>query len=91
MTCTYDLEGDELYSVKWYKGRQEFYRYLPKEHPHNKVFPLLQIDVDVSINCHELRFNSPYEIRVYERKKVLSIFFNPHHLCITNRIRENIF
>lgn len=49
MTCTYDLEGDDLYSVKWYKGRQEFYRYVPKELPHIKVFPIFGINVDVSI------------------------------------------
>lgn len=24
--CMYDLEGDTLYAVKWYKGRREFYR-----------------------------------------------------------------
>ncbi|XKL61606.1 hypothetical protein PGB90_001439 [Kerria lacca] len=48
MMCTYDLEGDDLYSVKWYKGRQEFYRYVPKELPHIKVFPLLGITVDIS-------------------------------------------
>ncbi|XP_065211370.1 uncharacterized protein LOC135839312 isoform X2 [Planococcus citri] len=48
MTCTYDLEGDDLYSVKWYKGRQEFYRYVPKELPHIKVFPMLGINVDIS-------------------------------------------
>lgn len=48
MTCTYDLEGDDLYSVKWYKGRQEFYRYVPKELPHIKVFPMNGINVDSS-------------------------------------------
>lgn len=32
MYCRYDLENDDLYTVKWYKG-QEFYRYIPKEMP----------------------------------------------------------
>ncbi|XP_053211354.1 uncharacterized protein LOC128394996 [Panonychus citri] len=27
--CDYDLEGDSLYSVKWYKNYEEFYGYLP--------------------------------------------------------------
>lgn len=27
LRCTYDLEGDKLYSVKWYRGSHEFYRY----------------------------------------------------------------
>lgn len=28
--CHYDLEGDVLYSVKWYKDDEEFYRYMPE-------------------------------------------------------------
>ncbi|XP_022175831.1 uncharacterized protein LOC111037516 [Myzus persicae] len=48
MTCTYDLESDPLYTVKWYKGRQEFFRYVPKELPHTRVFPWPGINVDVS-------------------------------------------
>lgn len=48
LICNYDLEGDTLYSVKWYKGRREFYRYTPKENPGMKIFPLAGINVDVS-------------------------------------------
>lgn len=48
LQCSYDLEGDELYTVKWYKGRQEFFRYVPKELPHTLVFPLPGVNVDVS-------------------------------------------
>lgn len=48
--CSYDLEGDPLYTVKWYKGRQEFFRYVPKELPHTRVFPLPGVNVDVSTN-----------------------------------------
>lgn len=50
--CQYDLENEPLYTVKWYKGRQEFFRYIPKELPNTKVFPLADIPgftVDVSI------------------------------------------
>lgn len=39
LVCNYDMENDTLYSVKWYKGRREFYRYTPKENPAMKVFP----------------------------------------------------
>lgn len=55
LQCSYDLEGDELYTVKWYKGRQEFFRFVPKELPHTRVFPLPGVNVDVSPNvCHSL-------------------------------------
>lgn len=46
--CLYDLEDEQLYTVKWYKGRQEFFRYVPKELPHTRVFPLPGVNVDVS-------------------------------------------
>uniref|UniRef100_A0AAR5PYJ6 Ig-like domain-containing protein n=2 Tax=Dendroctonus ponderosae TaxID=77166 RepID=A0AAR5PYJ6_DENPD len=48
LQCNYDLEGETLYTVKWYKGSNEFYRFIPKEHPDSKVFPLPGIYVDVS-------------------------------------------
>ncbi|XP_044763712.1 uncharacterized protein LOC123320442 isoform X2 [Coccinella septempunctata] len=39
--CNYDLGGDALYAVKWYKGHEEFYRYLPRASP-----PATSYDVD---------------------------------------------
>ncbi len=48
MKCLYDLEGEPLYMVKWYRGRQEFYRYVPKELPNTRVFPIPGVNVDVS-------------------------------------------
>ncbi|CAH1112906.1 unnamed protein product [Psylliodes chrysocephalus] len=45
--CSYDLENDDvLYSVKWYRGRYEFYRYIPSELPIIKTFPFKGINVD---------------------------------------------
>ena len=48
-TCNFDLEEDTLYSVKWYKGRREFYRYTPKENPAMKTFNVNGITVVVSV------------------------------------------
>lgn len=48
-TCNYDMENDTLYSVKWYKGKREFYRYTPKENPAMKVFAMTSgLNVEVS-------------------------------------------
>ncbi|RWS22648.1 uncharacterized protein B4U80_06810, partial [Leptotrombidium deliense] len=45
--CNFDLEGDELYSVKWYKNYVEFYRYLPSNKPKSgQIFRLNGIYVD---------------------------------------------
>ncbi|XP_054285207.1 uncharacterized protein LOC129001788 [Macrosteles quadrilineatus] len=51
--CSYDLENEPLYTIKWYKGRQEFFRYVPKELPHTRVFPIKGFNVDVSLSGPE--------------------------------------
>lgn len=50
LICNYDMEGDTLYSVKWYKGRREFYRYTPKENPAMKTFPAPGINVERALS-----------------------------------------
>lgn len=47
LICQYDLEGDTLYSMKWYKGKREFFRFTPKENPSLQLFPLPGIYVEV--------------------------------------------
>ncbi|BES97225.1 IG [Nesidiocoris tenuis] len=47
IACHYDLEGDALYSLKFYQGDQEFYRFVPKESPPTRVFPIPDIQVDI--------------------------------------------
>ena len=50
LSCNYDLEGEELYSVKWYKDGNEFYRFIPGERDQKvTVFSLPGVKVDVSI------------------------------------------
>jgi len=48
LLCLYDLEGQPLYSVQWYRGNHEFYRYMPNESPPGRAFPFEGIVVDVS-------------------------------------------
>lgn len=45
LACTYDLENEKLYSVKWYKGSSEFFRYTPKDKPQFKQFPIKGLDI----------------------------------------------
>lgn len=49
LLCEYDLESVALYSIRWYKNEEEFYRYTPKESPPSQVFTLPYLKVDVSI------------------------------------------
>ena len=49
LECLYDLQGDSLYSVKWYRNGQEFYRHIPTDRPQTVVFRQAGLIVDVSI------------------------------------------
>uniref|UniRef100_A0A1B0DCX3 Ig-like domain-containing protein n=1 Tax=Phlebotomus papatasi TaxID=29031 RepID=A0A1B0DCX3_PHLPP len=59
LICNYDMEGDILYSVKWYKGRREFYRYTPKENPAMKIFPQPGISVEFILGSGSNSLNHP--------------------------------
>lgn len=50
LRCSYDLEGSQLYTVKWYRGTHEFYRYTPSEHPSTKIFPYTGVHVDLELS-----------------------------------------
>ncbi|XP_070513923.1 uncharacterized protein [Cardiocondyla obscurior] len=47
LRCHYDLENAPLYSLKWYRGKHEFYRFAPTEEPSTKVFNISGINVDL--------------------------------------------
>lgn len=49
LACDYDLEEAALYTIKWYRYDEEFYRYVPKESPPTRVFLMDNLNVDVSI------------------------------------------
>nr|CAH7741615.1 unnamed protein product [Callosobruchus chinensis]CAH7760292.1 unnamed protein product [Callosobruchus chinensis] len=55
LQCRFDIEGEPLYTLKWYKGGKEFYRYIPKEMPNTQVFTVPGITVD-------LGKSTPYEV-----------------------------
>ncbi|CAH0556607.1 unnamed protein product [Brassicogethes aeneus] len=48
LSCEYDLEQVALYSIKWYRNDEEFYRFVPKESPPFRAFPLKYVNVDIS-------------------------------------------
>lgn len=48
LACNYELDGEPLYSVKWYKGVSEFYRFVPNDMPQVHVFSLPGINIDVN-------------------------------------------
>ncbi|GBP14685.1 hypothetical protein EVAR_9593_1 [Eumeta japonica] len=47
LACDFELEGARLYSVKWYKDNEEFYRYMPRVRPPQHAYQLDGITVDL--------------------------------------------
>ncbi|KAL0881798.1 hypothetical protein ABMA27_001579 [Loxostege sticticalis] len=47
LTCDYELEGGKLYSVKWYRDHEEFYRFMPKLRPPQRAHSLDGVTVDL--------------------------------------------
>ncbi|KAI5752715.1 hypothetical protein M8J77_019722 [Diaphorina citri] len=74
LECTYDLEGDLLYSVKWFRGKTEFYRFVPKEIPPTRTFASSGITVDLN-NSTDTRvsiINMQRELSDYYRCEVVT-------------------
>ncbi|XP_063229340.1 uncharacterized protein LOC134534748 isoform X2 [Bacillus rossius redtenbacheri] len=46
LACDYDLGDDAVYSVKWYKDDEEFYRYVPRSTPPKSSYPVPGVRVD---------------------------------------------
>uniref|UniRef100_A0A182VZG3 Ig-like domain-containing protein n=1 Tax=Anopheles minimus TaxID=112268 RepID=A0A182VZG3_9DIPT len=46
LSCQFELEKATLYSVRWYFEGEEFYRFVPKESPPARTFPVSGITVD---------------------------------------------
>lgn len=60
LICHFELEKgrdgreEKLYSVKWYKDGNEFYRYVPKDNPPSQVFSVPWISVDQRLSNHRV-------------------------------------
>ncbi|XP_074036711.1 uncharacterized protein isoform X2 [Leptinotarsa decemlineata] len=48
LVCDYDLESAALYTIKWYRDDEEFYRFVPKESPPFQAFEVAHLCVDLS-------------------------------------------
>lgn len=46
LECHYKEEGDKLYSLKWWRGDEEFYQYIP---PKRKEFPATGVTVNLTV------------------------------------------
>uniref|UniRef100_A0A182F4L1 Uncharacterized protein n=1 Tax=Anopheles albimanus TaxID=7167 RepID=A0A182F4L1_ANOAL len=62
LECHYDMEGEALYSVKWYKDGREFYRYVPRDDPPGTVFALAGITLDLQNSTSEQVVLDPIDL-----------------------------
>ena len=46
--CHFDMEGEMLYSLKWWKDEHQFFQYIPRNNPMMVVFEVPGVHVDVS-------------------------------------------
>ena len=49
LECLYDLQEDSLYSLKWYRNGQEFYRHIPTDQPKTVIFRQPGLIINVSM------------------------------------------
>ena len=54
LECKFDMEDDSLYSVKWYRNEQEFYRFVPNDRPKLQIFPQDGIRVEAD-ELHQMK------------------------------------
>ena len=54
--CTFTLEDEKLYAIKWYRGTYEIFRYIPSDNPPLKTFPLLGYNVSIRLIFFRLLF-----------------------------------
>lgn len=62
LVCMFDMEQETLYSVKWYRNEQEFYRYVPNDRPKLQIFPQDGIRVERSKSSRQHVFLSNLEL-----------------------------
>lgn len=74
--CDYDLEGAPLYSVKWYRGEKEFYRYTETEEVKVRVFDIDGFEVNVCINVFSLVILLLSHITCFSSSKLLMLILS---------------
>ena len=50
LECQYDSQGEQVYSVKWYKGGLEIFRFLPGSERPMTVFPRPGVNIMESLS-----------------------------------------
>ena len=85
--CDYNLEGSKLYSVKWYKDGQEFFRFMPSMDNKIEVFSVRGVNVEVSEGIFNLNMISELGTAINQilrdliRERLVHFVFVHHFSC----------
>lgn len=52
LRCTYELDNEALYSIKYYRDGQEFYRFIPRDPRPVRIFPRRGLRVEQTAHFH---------------------------------------
>lgn len=74
-------EGETLYSVKFYKDNEEFYRYMPKAKPPQHSYRVEGIKVDVSTYIFFFYLHGPIYFLFLRKKPVWTTHEQRKQLC----------
>ncbi|KAH6930740.1 hypothetical protein HPB50_018020 [Hyalomma asiaticum] len=85
LNCSFDLESDDLYSVKWYKNHREFFRFLPSENPPGQAYRLSGVYADASSGHADLVSSMPAVLPVLTPSAVVGRC-NWHEDLATERV-----
>ncbi len=61
LICNYDLEGDTLYAIKWYKGRREICRYVPSDRDFNGIRFFSNPDIQIDVSAFIMKSNPSFK------------------------------
>lgn len=79
LICTYELENDNIYSVKLYRGNREFFRYTPNYVPNVKTFPFANIEINVSTHAKA-------NIKKFLKPRVLQVEQTDQHKVVIKNV-----
>ncbi|XP_069177312.1 uncharacterized protein [Procambarus clarkii] len=50
LRCDYEKGNSSIYSVKWFKDDDEFYRFIPRDSPQYVIYPIAGVSVDETVS-----------------------------------------
>lgn len=70
LLCQFELQGEKLYTVSWYKDFNELYRFVPRGSPKQHVYWIDGIKVNVSIGVQPCKQQAEYYSKRHESSQL---------------------